>query len=68
MTYENCLNPDCRRPLTSAKSRSRGFGSGCWRKRRPVPIGAIIPKLPIARRAAEITDGQLEITLEGEET
>lgn len=61
MTHKRCLNPTCRRLLTSKESQERGYGRRCWEERRPVPIGVIIPRLAIARRAAEIVPGQLEL-------
>jgi hypothetical protein len=32
--HDHCLRPGCGRKLTSAISRKRGYGHGCWRKIR----------------------------------
>ena len=32
--HDHCLRPGCGRRLYSAASRSRGYGSGCWRRIR----------------------------------
>lgn len=57
--YERCLNPDCRRQLTDPASKRRGYGRKCWDDRHPRPGGTITRHLSIARRAAEVVDGQL---------
>jgi hypothetical protein len=62
--HERCLNPACRRELLDPESRLRGYGPRCWEARQPQPLGAIIRQLPIARRAAEIVPGQMELDLD----
>lgn len=59
MTYKRCLNPSCRRKLTSEESQERGYGSDCWKARQPQRLGAILRRLPVARRAVEQVAGQL---------
>lgn len=56
---KRCLNPDCRRELTDPVSKRRGYGRKCWEDRRPQLAGTITRQLSIARRAAEVVDGQL---------
>jgi uncharacterized protein DUF6011 len=63
---KRCLNPDCRRELTDPVSKRRGYGRKCWEDRRPQLIHAFGRQLSIARRAAEVVEGQLELDLDGD--
>lgn len=59
----------CHRPIAdvAAAKKRDGLGPKCWRKRQPVPIGALVPRVvaSIRRRAGEIVPGQQEIEIEG---
>jgi Family of unknown function (DUF6011) len=53
--HEHCLRPGCGRRLYSAASRSRGYGSGCWRR-----IRAAATAEALAARLAAFTAKQIE--------
>ena len=51
ITHEHCLRPGCGRRLYSTASRTRGYGSGCWRRIRATRVLAAL---------AEFTARQIE--------
>jgi hypothetical protein len=53
--HEHCLRPGCGRRLYSAASRSRGYGSGCWRR-----IRAAATAEALAAKLAAFTAKQIE--------
>lgn len=66
MTFERCLNPDCRRPLKDPASRRRGFGRKCWEDRLAAAreTAGRVHVANVNRRWDSAMPGQEELQLE----